>query len=155
MIQRLRVKQPRLIKPKTIFNDNREIIPIKKEWFKLQVSHIKPRLRYNSAYLIYRKTKEEVGHIEAIRYGKIDSREYTVYWLQSFNIKDKIRNQGLGSMLLKSLLDKLSQIGGEYAELQSEPEAVSLYKRFGFEIVKKRMCPTMSLDLKKYINKTQ
>jgi len=71
-----------------------------------------------------------VGQILSISYGKLG-------WIGVLIVLREHRGKGIGSALVRRAIAYLKESGVETIELEAAPGAVSLYKRFGFELESK------------------
>lgn len=69
----------------------------------------------------------------------LDDKEFadgkTTAYLCAFRIVEEMQGKGFGTKLMKSVLERLAQLGYSYATIGVEPEEVSnirLYNRLGF-----------------------
>ncbi len=70
--------------------------------------------------------KERVGIATSIAFGKVG-------WFGNFIVKEDIRGEGAGSLLIKNAIDYLKHKGVETIGLYAYPHLVKFYERFGFE----------------------
>jgi ribosomal protein S18 acetylase RimI-like enzyme len=92
-------------------------------------------------WLYFAKVNNEiVGMVMAIR----ETREIVkhIAMLHSVSVKKNYRGKGLASELMKKILNKLKEQDGllkiHLGVISSQTPAISLYKKFGFEIVGRR-----------------
>ena len=62
-----------------------------------------------------------------------------VFWMTWFYVNEKMRGRGYGSSLLQHIIDMVSKLNARklYIDTSSDPgysDAISLYKKYGFEI---------------------
>ena len=53
-------------------------------------------------------------------------------------VRDEFRNRKIGAAILKSLEERMSELGGRYCILETgirQPEAIRLYKREGYDVI--------------------
>lgn len=68
---------------------------------------------------------------------KVDS---VTYELSKMTVRETYRGKGIGNLLMKAVLEKAKIIGVKKLELYTQkflPEAISLYKKFGFQEISK------------------
>lgn len=67
----------------------------------------------------------------------------------SMAVKETFRNRGIGTALLKSLLNEYRKRGVASVSLSVDKEnpAIHLYERFGFRVIEDKANPTMILSL--------
>jgi GNAT superfamily N-acetyltransferase len=70
--------------------------------------------------------KARVGIATSVSFGKVG-------WFGNFIVKEAIRGQGAGSLLLKKAIDYLKSKGAETIGLYAYPHLVKFYESFGFE----------------------
>ncbi len=68
---------------------------------------------------------ERVGHVFSVNYG-------IVGWIGLLIIRQNYRGQGIGTALMRTVMDYLRNLGVETIRLEAVPEAVTLYQRLGF-----------------------
>ena len=69
---------------------------------------------------------ERVGIATSVGFGKVG-------WLGNFIVKEDVRREGAGSLLMKTAIDYLKSKGVETIGLYAYPHLVKFYKSFGFE----------------------
>jgi GNAT superfamily N-acetyltransferase len=70
--------------------------------------------------------KERVGIATSIGFGKVG-------WFGNFIVKEGVRGEGAGSLLIKNAIDYLKNKGVETIGLYAYPHLVKFYESFGFE----------------------
>jgi ribosomal protein S18 acetylase RimI-like enzyme len=70
--------------------------------------------------------KERVGIATTVSFGKVG-------WFGNFIVKEDVRGEGAGSLLIKNAIDYLKHKGVETIGLYAYPHLVKFYERFGFE----------------------
>ena len=70
--------------------------------------------------------EERVGIVTSVGFGKVG-------WFSNFIVKEDVRREGAGSLLIKSAIDYLKNTGAETIGLYAYPHLVKFYERFGFE----------------------
>jgi GNAT superfamily N-acetyltransferase len=71
-------------------------------------------------------SKERVGVATSVSFGKVG-------WFGNFIVKESVRGEGAGSLLMKTAIDYLKNKGVETIGLYAYPHLVKFYKSFGFE----------------------
>lgn len=70
--------------------------------------------------------KKRVGIATCLGFGKVG-------WFGNFIVKEDVRREGAGSLLIKNAIDYLKNKGVETIGLYAYPHLVKFYRRFGFE----------------------
>lgn len=83
------------------------------------------------AVVVHKKTKKAIGMGRVISDGVSDG------YIQDLIILEKYRNQGLGTKLVKSLIDYCISKDINWIALISEPDQDEFYKKNNFRVMKK------------------
>lgn len=62
------------------------------------------------------------------------------YELSKMTVEETYRGKGIGNLLMEAVLEKAKKIGAKKLELYTQkflPEAINLYKKFGFQEISK------------------
>ncbi len=84
--------------------------------------------------LIAKSDAEIVGTCALIKVASV------TYELSKMTIRDTYRGKGIGNLLMETVLEKAKIIGAKKLELYTQkflPEAINLYKKFGFQEILK------------------
>ena len=109
-------------------NDENEIIELS-YMFKKILGNVKDDLLNNpfSKYIVYLKNSKIVGYLNFyVMYDKIE--------IANFNVLEEFQNQGIGSSLLKYLIDKYKGVASNITlEVKCDnKKAINLYEKNGF-----------------------
>lgn len=85
----------------------------------------------------YDDKDKDATHLVAVREGDVVAT-LRILWLPEyakigrFAVRQSLRNQGIGSRLFESTLERIRQHGGERIGLEAQIDRIAFYEGFGF-----------------------
>jgi ribosomal-protein-alanine N-acetyltransferase len=117
----------------------------------LEIDRLSFALPWPERSFRFELTENEAAHLlvaEVAWAGRVRTAGYLGYWLlvdemhiSTLAVDPQLRGQGIGERLLQAGMEQARRQGAEMATLEVRPsnaEAVSLYRKYGFELVGRR-----------------